>query len=62
MWGGAGEMPVNTLPWRRTVALFIPATARLRADPRFAILSQGLGLTSYWRQRRIRPDYQIDLA
>ena len=62
LWGGAGEMPVNTLRWRRTVALFIPATARLRADPRFAELSEGLGLATYWRQRRIRPDYQLAKA
>ena len=59
LWGGAGEMPVNTLRWRRTVAFFIPATAPLRADPRFAELCEGLGLASYWRQRRIRPDYQL---
>lgn len=43
LWGGAGEMPVNTLRWRRTVALFIPATAPLRADPRFAELCEGMG-------------------
>jgi tetratricopeptide (TPR) repeat protein len=59
LWGGAGEMPVNTLRWRRPVALFIPATARLRADPRFAELCEGMGLTRYWRERRIRPDYQL---
>ena len=59
LWGGAGEMPVNTLRWRRTVALFIPATSALRADPRFALLCQGMGLTRYWRQRGIVPDYQL---
>jgi hypothetical protein len=60
LWGGAGEMPVNTLRWRRPVALFIPATARLRADRRFAELCEGMGLSRYWRERRIRPDYQLD--
>jgi tetratricopeptide (TPR) repeat protein len=59
LWGGAGEMPVNTLRWRRPVALFIPATARLRTDPRFVELCEGMGLTRYWRERRIRPDYQL---
>jgi hypothetical protein len=59
LWGGAGEMPVNTLRWRRPVALFIPATARLRADPRFTELCKGMGLTRYWRERRIRPDYRL---
>jgi DNA-binding winged helix-turn-helix (wHTH) protein/Tfp pilus assembly protein PilF len=59
LWGGAGEMPVNTLRWRRPVALFIPATARLRADPRFTELCKGMGLTRYWRERRITPDYQL---
>jgi hypothetical protein len=62
LWGGAGEMPVNTLRWRRTVALFIPATARLRADPRFAELCEGIGLVRYWRERGITPDYQLGLA
>jgi len=59
LWGGAGEMPVNTLRWRRPVALFIPATARLRADPRFAELCEGMGLTRYWSERRLRPNYQL---
>jgi hypothetical protein len=62
LWGGAGEMPVNTLRWKRTVALFIPATAPLRADARFAELCEGMGLTRYWRERRIRPDYQLGRA
>jgi DNA-binding winged helix-turn-helix (wHTH) protein/tetratricopeptide (TPR) repeat protein len=56
LWGGAGEMPVNTLRWRRTVALFIPATAALRADPRFLELCRGMGLSRYWRERP--PDYR----
>lgn len=45
--------------WRRTQWLFTPATAPLRADPRFAALCDGVGLTDYWRRRRVRPDFMI---
>lgn len=42
--------------WYRTQWVFIPATAPLRADPRFAELCEGIGLTAYWRQRGTWPD------
>ena len=44
--------------WRFTPWLFVPPAAALRADPRFAKLCEAIGLTAYWRQRRIKPDYQ----
>lgn len=44
---------------RRTNILFFPSTVALRADPRFAALTQELGLDAYWRETRTRPDYQV---
>jgi hypothetical protein len=42
--------------WYRTQWVFIPATAPLRADPRFPGLCEGIGLTAYWQKRGIWPD------
>ena len=39
--------------------LFTPPCAVMRADDRFIPLSDGLGLTEYWRRRGILPDYQL---
>ncbi len=62
LWGGAGELPVNALRWRRSMALFVPPAAPMRADPRFDELMKGMGVTQYWRQRNVRPDYQLSSA
>ncbi|MEP9358484.1 winged helix-turn-helix domain-containing protein [Sphingomonas sp. KR3-1] len=43
---------------RRTHMLFLPPTAAMRADPRFLKLADVLGLTRYWREMGVRPDYQ----
>lgn len=59
LWGGAGELPVSALRWRRSMALFVPPAAPMRADPRFGALMDGMGVTLYWRQRHVRPDYQL---
>lgn len=45
--------------WRFAPYLFVPSTAALRADPRFATLADGIGLTAYWEKRGVRPDYRI---
>lgn len=45
--------------WRFTPWLFTPPVASMRADPRFAQLCDGTGLTDYWRARGIKPDYQL---
>ncbi|HEX6374921.1 MAG TPA: winged helix-turn-helix domain-containing protein [Allosphingosinicella sp.] len=59
LWTGNGQMPVNDQRWRRTMMLFTPATAALRADPRFGELCAGIGLADYWRRRAIQPDFPI---
>jgi tetratricopeptide (TPR) repeat protein len=46
--------------WRiNTQWLFVPPAASMRADPRFLALCEGVGLTTYWRSRKVRPDYQL---
>jgi tetratricopeptide (TPR) repeat protein len=37
--------------------LFIPATRNLRRDPRFGTLCDDIGLSAYWRQFGIVPDF-----
>lgn len=55
----AGRRRVRSTAWRFTPWLFTPPAAPLRADPRFAALCDGTGLTDYWTKRRIKPDYQL---
>jgi tetratricopeptide (TPR) repeat protein len=43
---------------RRTHMLFLPSTVALRADPRFLRLAGQIGLTRYWQQTGVKPDYQ----
>jgi DNA-binding winged helix-turn-helix (wHTH) protein/tetratricopeptide (TPR) repeat protein len=43
---------------RRTLMLFLPSTVALRGDPRFPELADALGLTRYWQQTGVKPDYQ----
>lgn len=40
---------------RRTDELFLPTARKLRADPRFAALTERLGLDTYWRDSGTRP-------
>jgi tetratricopeptide (TPR) repeat protein len=56
------EVTVNDQRWRKTVMLFVPATAALRSDRRFGALVQEIGLEGYWRRRGIQPDYRRFVA
>jgi len=53
-----GPPSVNEYDERKTMVLFIPPTAALRADPRFDTLCEGIGLIDYWRKARVVPDYR----
>ncbi len=52
---------VTSTSWRFAPWLFTPPIASLRADPRFASLCDGIGLTGYWRKRGVKPDYQSQI-
>jgi hypothetical protein len=63
---GASIMPLNrarTQPvmgdqrQRKTMMLFIPPSAPMRADQRFLNLCHGCGLLDYWRQSGRWPDF-----
>lgn len=62
LWPDPGEMRINDQQWRRTMNLFTPATAPMRADPRFRQLCDGIGLTAYWKQRGVGPDPMFPIA
>lgn len=56
LWADPAQTRINDQQWRRTMNLFTPATAPMRADPRFRQLCDGIGLTAYWKQRGQGPD------
>jgi DNA-binding winged helix-turn-helix (wHTH) protein/Tfp pilus assembly protein PilF len=43
---------------RRTYVLFLPSTAAMRRDPRFDAMVRELGLTRYWAESGVQPDYR----
>lgn len=53
-----GQFSVSDQRRRKTHMLFVPATSGLRADSRFEILTERIGLAAYWRGRGIAPDYR----
>ena len=53
---------VNSTGWRFAPWLFTPPVAAMRADPRFKLLCDGIGLTDYWAKRGIKPDYQLGVT
>jgi DNA-binding winged helix-turn-helix (wHTH) protein/tetratricopeptide (TPR) repeat protein len=53
----AGQRAINQQNRRKTMSLWMPAAAPLRADPRFLPLCRAAGLVDYWRQSRSRPDF-----
>jgi len=52
----------SSAAWRFAPWMFIPPTAAMRADARFAQLCDGIGLTEYWEKRRVKPDYQMQIT
>lgn len=42
---------------RKTMMLFIPATASMRADPRFLTLAREMGMADYWAATGKPPDF-----
>jgi tetratricopeptide (TPR) repeat protein len=45
--------------WRiSTQWMWTPPAAPMRKDARFMTLCRGIGLTDYWRDRGVKPDYQ----
>ncbi|NML06936.1 winged helix-turn-helix domain-containing protein [Sphingomonas sp. G-3-2-10] len=49
-----GYTPQNA---RRTHLLFMPSTLAMRRDARFAPIVETLGLTRYWDEAGVKPDY-----
>jgi DNA-binding winged helix-turn-helix (wHTH) protein len=52
-----GEPAINDLHRRVTQILFTPACAEMREDPRFLPLCERAGLTAYWQQTGLQPDF-----
>lgn len=59
--GTREEVPISDIRWRETINLFTPATAAMRADPRFEALCDGLGMVEYWRTAGVTPDHKRGL-
>jgi DNA-binding winged helix-turn-helix (wHTH) protein len=53
---------INEQHRRVTQMLFIPACAAMRADPRFLPMCEAIGLTDYWRQAKVVPDFMKEAA
>ncbi len=54
------QAAVNQQNRRKTMALWMPSAAPLRADPRFAELCRAAGLAAYWHRARCRPDFMTN--
>jgi len=48
----------TSLSERKTVHLFLPPAEAMRRDRRFPALVRDLGLTQFWRESGVPPDYQ----
>jgi DNA-binding winged helix-turn-helix (wHTH) protein/tetratricopeptide (TPR) repeat protein len=59
---GSARPTIKSTGWRFTPWLFTPPVAAMRADPRFTLLCDGIGLTEYWAKRGIKPDYQLGVT
>jgi tetratricopeptide (TPR) repeat protein len=54
----SASVSLNEQHHRKTMMLFIPATAPLRRDARFATLCREIGLEAFWRARGVVPDFR----
>jgi DNA-binding winged helix-turn-helix (wHTH) protein len=52
-----GQLSINDQRRRKSHVLFTPATAPLRADARFLPLVRETGLTDYWREVGVTPEF-----
>lgn len=59
---GPDRFAVSDRRWQMTMMLFIPATAPMRADPRFMALCRDMGMVDYWRSSGTRPDFLAALT
>lgn len=50
---------VRSTAWRFAPWLFTPPIAAMRADPRFNALVDQIGLSAYWQDHGVKPDYQL---
>jgi tetratricopeptide (TPR) repeat protein len=57
-WESATARPEVTLDARDTRFLFLPTMRTMRADARFERLAHEIGLTRYWQQAGVSPDYR----
>lgn len=59
LYQGAARHALNDQRWRKTMSMFIPATAAVRADARFLPLCEAIRMTDYWDQTGINPDFLL---
>ena len=55
----AGDPSVTDQHRRVTQLLFIPSAAAVRQDPGFLPLCDEIGLTAYWNETGITPDFKL---
>lgn len=55
---GPAKQFINDQRWKKTMMLFTPTAAPMRADPRFVALCDEMGMAEYWRRVRHQPDYR----
>jgi DNA-binding winged helix-turn-helix (wHTH) protein/tetratricopeptide (TPR) repeat protein len=53
----SGRGMITSRGWKWTQWLFTPACASLRQDRRFGPACEAIGLSDYWRARRVEPDF-----
>lgn len=59
---GSGKQAGKSTAWIFAPWLFTPPVAPMRADPRFKLLCDGIGLSDYWATRGVKPDFPIGTA